>query len=255
MAVIALTSASGSPGVTTTAVGLALLWPRPVLLVEADPTGGSAILAGYFRGLREYDVGLVELALSASSVSDTLRDIARPIAGTHVSFIAGTRARTQTKALRDTWAPLAEALAELESSGQDAIIDAGRLGLSGSPQALLDAADLSLMVSRTSLPALSATRSWADALARPPLDLRQSGLLLIGERQPYGAREVAAVVDLPVIATLIDDRESASVFHRGASPPRHFETGSLTRSLQSAIEAIQGLISRRRDGLLEGAHS
>ena len=41
MALIVLTSASGSPGVTTTALGLALTWPRPVLLVEADPTGGS----------------------------------------------------------------------------------------------------------------------------------------------------------------------------------------------------------------------
>ena len=49
MALIVLTSAAGSPGVTTTAVGLALTWPRPVLLVEADPTGGSAVLAGYFR--------------------------------------------------------------------------------------------------------------------------------------------------------------------------------------------------------------
>ena len=46
MAVVALTSASGSPGVTTTAVGLALTWPRPVLLIEADPTGGSGVLAG-----------------------------------------------------------------------------------------------------------------------------------------------------------------------------------------------------------------
>ena len=55
MAVVALASASGSPGVTTTALGLALLWPRPVLLVEADPTGGSGLLAGYFRGTREYD--------------------------------------------------------------------------------------------------------------------------------------------------------------------------------------------------------
>ena len=54
MAVIALASASGSPGVTTTALGLAMLWPRPVLLVEADPTGGSGLLAGYFRGTREY---------------------------------------------------------------------------------------------------------------------------------------------------------------------------------------------------------
>ena len=51
MAVIALGSAAGSPGVTTSALGLALTWPRPVLLIEADPTGGSAILAGFFRGI------------------------------------------------------------------------------------------------------------------------------------------------------------------------------------------------------------
>ena len=37
MAIVCLTSASGSPGVTTTAVGMAFSWPRPVLLVEADP--------------------------------------------------------------------------------------------------------------------------------------------------------------------------------------------------------------------------
>ncbi|HEY9562625.1 MAG TPA: hypothetical protein VIR30_02545, partial [Nocardioides sp.] len=60
MAVIALCSASGSPGVTTTALGMALLWPRPVLLIEADATGGSGILAGYFRGIKSYDQGLVE---------------------------------------------------------------------------------------------------------------------------------------------------------------------------------------------------
>jgi cellulose biosynthesis protein BcsQ len=59
MAVIALASAAGSPGVTTTAVGLAFSWPRPVLLVEADPTGSSGFLAGFFRGIREYDGGLI----------------------------------------------------------------------------------------------------------------------------------------------------------------------------------------------------
>ena len=79
MAVVALTSASGSPGVTTTAVGLALTWPRPVLLIEADPTGGSGVLAGYFRGTREYDVGLIELALSPASPADALRDVVRPL--------------------------------------------------------------------------------------------------------------------------------------------------------------------------------
>ena len=64
MALITLTSASGSPGVTTTAVGLALCWPRPVLLVEADPTGGSAIAAGYLRGGAAPSDSLIDLAFA-----------------------------------------------------------------------------------------------------------------------------------------------------------------------------------------------
>ena len=64
MALITLTSASGSPGVTTTAVGLALSWPRPVLLVEADPTGGSAIAAGYLRGGAAPSDSLIDLAFA-----------------------------------------------------------------------------------------------------------------------------------------------------------------------------------------------
>ena len=54
-------------------------------VVEADPTGGSGLLAGYFRGTREYDAGLIELALTASNLSDALADVARPIEGTTVS--------------------------------------------------------------------------------------------------------------------------------------------------------------------------
>ena len=127
MAVVTLSSASGSPGVTTTALGLALLWPRPVLLVEADPTGGSNLLAGYFRGTREYDAGLIELALTASDFGEALADVAQSIEDTTVSFVAGTRSHTQAGALRDLWEPLADALGDLESTGQDVIVDAGRL--------------------------------------------------------------------------------------------------------------------------------
>ena len=129
MVLIALASASGSPGVTSTALGLALSWPRQVLLVEADPTGGSGLLAGYFRGTREYDAGLIELALTASDLGDALPDTVRPIDGTQVSFVTGTRSHTQASALRDLWDPLAETLAELESTGQDVIVDAGPLHL------------------------------------------------------------------------------------------------------------------------------
>lgn len=255
MAVIALASASGSPGVTTTALGLALMWPRPVLLVEADPTGGSGLLAGYFRGTREYDAGLIELALTASNLSDALADVARPIEGTTVSFVAGTRSHTQASALRDLWAPLAVVLSELESTGQDVIVDAGRFGLHGSPEPLLDAADLLLLVSRTTLPNLSALRSWAEAFQRPALDWHQSAVLLIGEGRPYSARDISGAVNLPVLASLPDDPESAAVFSRGTQPAKRFDTGPLPRALSAAIASIHSRITQRRNELLEGARS
>ena len=148
MALIALASATGSPGVSTTALGLALNWPRPVVLVEADPNGGSSLLAGYFRGVRGYTGGLIELALSATSLHDDLADLVEPIEGTDVSFLAGTRSYAQATALSDLWAPLAAELIDLERTGQDAVVDCGRLGHLGSPEPLLAAADLALLVTR-----------------------------------------------------------------------------------------------------------
>ena len=52
MSVIALCSAKGSPGVTTTALALGWVWPqvtgRRVLVLDAD-LAGSGIAAGYLR--------------------------------------------------------------------------------------------------------------------------------------------------------------------------------------------------------------
>lgn len=250
MAVIALTSASGSPGVTTTALGLALSWPRPVLLVEADPTGGSGILAGFFRGTRPYGAGLIELALSSYSVSDALASAVEPIEGSPAAFIAGTRSHAQSTGLRDLWDPLSEALAELESTGQDVIVDGGRLGLVGAPEPLLAAADLTLLVTRTTLPALAAARSWADTINQGS-SWPDPAALLIGEGQPYSATEVTKVLDLPIVAAIADDPDAAAVYFRGASPPKRFETGALARSLRAAIESIQARVGRSRSELLK----
>ena len=252
MAVVALASASGSPGVTTTALGMALLWPRPVLLVEADPTGGSSLLAGYFRGTRQYAAGVIELALSSSTIHDALADVSQRIEGTSVSFVAGTRSPAQALALRDLWQPLSEELADLESTGQDVIVDAGRLGLVGSPEPLLAGADLTLIVARSTLPALSAVRPWADSVHRGSLDWTQAGVLIVGEGQPYRAREVTHVLNLPVVATLADDAESAAVFSRGAPPPKKFPTAPLARSLTAAIASVHAAVFGRRSELLDG---
>jgi hypothetical protein len=252
MAVICLTSASGSPGVTTTAVGLALCWPRPVLLVEADPAGGSAILAGFLRGTTPYDVGLLELALSPLDVADALREVSRPLTPS-VSLVAGTRTHVQAAALRDVWEPLAFALGELEANGQDVVVDAGRLGLAGSPQPLLDSADVTLMVTRATLPSISAARSWAETVRQPATGWRHPGLLLIGEGQPYRDTEVSKVLGMPVVADLPDDPAAAAVYQRGAPPPRHFETGPYVRGLQASAQSVQAHVSRGRFSLVEEA--
>jgi hypothetical protein len=254
MAVITLCSASGAPGVTTSAIGLAMCWPRPVLLVEADPRGTSAILSGFFAGAREYDAGLVELSYSPLEISDALRDVVRPLAGS-VSFVAGTRSHSQAVGLKDLWGRLADALVDLEKTGQDVIVDTGLLGYPGSPEALISLADLTLLVTRTPLPALIAARSWAEQLKGASPSWQQPGLLLVGEGQPYNAREVTRVLDLPVVASIADDPASAAVYYRGASPHRKFAGSPFIRSLRSAVEAIRHTVDRRREDLLREATS
>ncbi|MET8520816.1 hypothetical protein [Nocardioides sp. NPDC004968] len=246
MAVIALASASGSPGVSTTALGLAMEWPRPVLVVEADPTGGSSILAGYLRGHTQPGPDLVDLLLSPLGAAETLPRIAAPIPGTTISYVAGTRTHIQAAALRDHWVSLAEVLSELEATGQDVIVDAGRLGLIGSPEPLLCAADLTLLVIRTDLPALVAAQSWAESVTRPGVGWRWPGLLLVGEGMPYTSREVSRLLGLTTVAEIADDPAGAAVFHRGAPRPRHFSTGPYARSLRATTEELQAEVGRSR---------
>src|SRR3954453_14755872 len=62
MAILLLTSTGGSPGVTTLAVGLALTWPRPILLADCDPGAHQAILAGYLTGRSAGGKGLLRVA-------------------------------------------------------------------------------------------------------------------------------------------------------------------------------------------------
>ncbi len=223
MSLIVLASASGSPGVTTTALGLALSWTRPVLLVEADPTGASAIAAGYLRGTTTPPEAMIDLALAHQNgrLRDTLAQVSVPLPGTEVRFVAGTRSHEQARSLLGLWEPLAEVLASLEDTGQDVIVDAGRLGLYGSPEPLIAAADLALLVTRTDLVALSGARSWAETL-RDRFEragaLACLGVLLIGQGDPFGPREVTKVLRLPVISTLAWDPDGAAVLSRGATP-------------------------------------
>jgi hypothetical protein len=213
VSLIVLTSASGSPGVTTTALGLALGWPRPAVLVEADPTGGSAIAAGYLRGEVVPPEAMIDLALAQqrSSVLEALPQVCQTLPGTTTTWVPSTRSHEQARTLLALWEPLAAALRSLEATGQDVIVDAGRLGLFGHPEPLVNQADLALLVIRTDMVSLSGARSWAETLRERfsrAGGQAALGVLLVGEGRPFHSREVARVLQLP------------GHHDRGVGPPR-----------------------------------
>jgi hypothetical protein len=282
MAVVALTSARGAPGVSTAALAMTLLWPRPALLAECDPAGGSSALAGYLRGTVDHSRGLLNLAVAhrhgeleqtlwsqlvplTATATATATSTADASAGTVGWFTATPDERWLLPGLSDAaqapstaalWGPLSSLLASLERAGTDVIIDAGRLGATHAPTPLLRHADLMLLVTGTSLPAVAAARARLSVLrdelavtATGGADTSALGLLLVGEGRPYTAREITGALGVPTVAALAWDPASAEVLSAGAAPGRRFDTSPLVRSARAAISAVGELVTSRRDRL------
>jgi hypothetical protein len=262
MAVLVFTSATGAPGVTTTCVALSLAWPRPVLLVDADPTGGSAILAGYLQGQVPHDRGLVDLALAHrhGELEAAIREATVPLPGSRVELLPGVRSHAQAATVQPLWEPLADLLTGMADLGVDVLVDAGRLGMSGAPWPLLAAADLVALVTRTTLPALAGAKSATEPLARRLSEAGTDdtlGLVVVGPGRPYSTREAGRVLGLDVLAELAWDPVSAEVYHLGAAPPRRFAASPLPRSLTAAGEALRASVDarQRRLGIRESLAS
>lgn len=234
MAIVALTSVAGSPGVTTTAVGLTLSWPGQVLLVDADPVGGSAILTGYFRGEVEHPGTLIEMFMASrmGGLRQAIRE--RPVRlSDRADLIPGPAGSAQAGTLIDLWPAFAFELRHLSSLGVDVVIDLGRLGHRHFASSLMDVADEALVVVRNDLVSLG-------ALATAPKHDREMGLAVIGESAPYSASTVAAVVGLPVRIKLPMLNKEAAVFSHGVQRPKSWwrrRTG-LQRAFKISAEAL-----------------
>lgn len=254
MALVVLFSANGSPGVTTSALGLALAWPRPVVLVDADPSGSRAILAGYFRGGQlPTDSTIVDLALAQrqGNLAEELPEMLMGIPDSSVSLLCGPTRHTQARALDGLWGPLADTLKGLDRNGQDVIVDAGRLGLEGWPAKLIAAADLALLTTRSTLPALVAASTWSVTLGELFTGSSALAALLVGEGMPYRGSEVAKVLGIPVVASLAWDPTSAEVFSLGATPQRKFQSANLPKSLRAAVNAIGSTLVTSQVGVAD----
>lgn len=228
MSVILLTSACGAPGVTTTTLGLAVTWPRAAVAVEADPAGGSSMLAGYFRGFQAPTQSIVDLLLAHRDgrLADQFPQSLIPVESTSASVLPGPRSHAQARSALELWEPLSLTWKALQSADTDVLVDAGRLGMESYPESLLRVSDLVLLLTRSDLPSLAATRQWAERAAQTRQlhpETPEWAVLIVGGGHPYTAREVGDVLGLPVLYELRLDAKGASTYSLGApGRPTHF---------------------------------
>ncbi|WP_068400704.1 hypothetical protein [Kribbia dieselivorans] len=251
MALITLFSAAGAPGTTVTALGLALAWPRPVVLVDADATGASTIMAGFLRGQTAYDRGLLDLAMAArvGTLNTAIATTTLTLPGSTVEFLPGIRGHQQAPSVAGLWEPLSGVLRSLEQQGTDVIVDCGRLSTVGAPLPLVRASDLALLCTRTTLPDIAGARSWARSLVDEFADMGAAdrfGLALVDEGNPYTAREIRKALGAPTFLSLPWDPQAAGVYHHAAERRGKLSASKLGRALTAGANSLVQDIARNR---------
>ncbi|MFE5035533.1 hypothetical protein [Streptomyces sp. NPDC056683] len=172
MALIAIAADKGSPGVTTAAVALAAVWPRRVLLAEADPAGGDLVYrsAAAHGGPLNPNTGMLSIAATARRglVPDQLWDHVQPLSG-GLEVLVGLGVAEHAAGLAGLWPTLGHAFAALADSPNapaDVIADCGRISGDTPAVEMFPHAALVLLVSRAEPEALARVRDRAAALAQ-----------------------------------------------------------------------------------------
>lgn len=246
MAVIVLTSAGGSPGVTSTALGLSLTWPRPVLLADCDRHPNQAVLAGYLRGLSAGGRGLGGLVQEYRSQTG---DGVQQLLGQTVQldddpvqprrFLPGFTNPGSALLFEHYWPRLAGQLAELHQT--DVLVDAGRLDADGLPGALVERASQVLVLSRAGLPAVATLRLFLPDLIAGLDEATKLGLVVVGGGRPYSATEISDSLGVRLVADLPWDPATAAVLSEGDPPPRRLRERPLWRGYQALSSQLQPL--------------
>jgi hypothetical protein len=184
MTLIAVASFSGSPGVTTAALGIAACWPAGAepLLAEADPSGGD-LQAWY--GMPDTP-GMVSLAAAArrGHGPDLLAGHAARLPG-GLRVLPGPVGASQAHAAASQLAAVGyEPVTAAAAAGQVIVADCGRLTPGTPVTALLDAAAVLLVVTAGDPAALAHVHARLGALGALADVAGRTELLLSGRPGP-----------------------------------------------------------------------
>lgn len=249
MSTVALFSAKGAPGVTTTAMLMASLWPRPALLADCDPAGGDIGLRlpapdGHPLDLSRGMLSLLPVARRALDPEALLTHAQAVLGGGEV--IVGLSGPEQAAAVGPVWTTLATAFGTLP--GRDVIVDVGRLDPGSPVLPLVGSAALAVCVLGSSLAGVYAARARLRTVL-PALAGGDGGgprVALVVQagyrRDADGAASVLAgeFPQLVYLGHLATDRDGARIFD--GEPVSRPERTLLVRSGTEIVSATSGML-------------
>jgi len=221
---VAVLAGKASPGATTVAAALTLTWPRPVLLVDADPAGGD-VVPGLLPGRVSTESGLLSWSVAtrhmpaldaAASIGE--HSVALPEAG-DAWVMPGLQSGVQAGALSGGgWTRLATAVGRCTSVlGRDVVVDVGRLG-EASCWPVIAACDVVLLLVRPTARSIQGALAAVEMLRTRLGDLEAVQLVVNGHG-PYTAAQTSDALEVtPADCLPGDDRAAASLVDGATAP-------------------------------------
>lgn len=257
---IAVASAKGSPGVTTTVNVLGDIWPTSVLVADLDPAGGDFALR--HRDPRgeplDPERGLLSLAAAArrSVAQDELEHHVQTIDG-GLDILAGVSRPEQVTGIGPAWPALAHSF---RTAAADVLVDCGRVTPGTPLMPVLSAADALVFVARPSVESYAHLRERLRWLAEP-LQVGQLGSIPVGVVLVSSAADSTAERDLDrllqyaglqvsVLGRIALDPKAVSAL-LGQSG-RRLDRTLLVRSARQAATAVRSLATSRSDTATRG---
>ncbi len=243
MSLVALCSASGAPGVTTAALALLSAWPQAApggraLLIDADPAG-SGLLSGFLEAGIPAGGGVLGLAAERGTSGDAvLRHAVSLDPGETRLVLTGVAEPAQARPLSSTWTGLVEVARDIGANGLDVVVDAGRLGHRWEPTQLIDAADVAVVVTRSSLAGVTAARAALRSLREGRGPGAHVTVLVVGPSDPYSVAEVATALEVDPLPALPLDDWAAQALAGGGSPAWRFIRAPLVRAAHDVAASL-----------------
>lgn len=247
MSLLLLTSAGHSPGVTSLAVALAVTWPEPVLLVDANREPDQSVLAGYLQGVDPAGRGLggvLQAHRERRSLADCLPGLTLPLGDAEGhDFLPGFSHPGMVGLFGQAWPDLAAALAD---EPRPVLVDAGRIGTDGLPPALVSASGGIAVVTGSRLVDLAALRLYLPSVVAAAGQERV-GLVVTGPGRPYGSGEIGHRFGVPVWGKIAWQPEAAEVFAAGEPPPRRLVSSDYLADVRALGEVLaERMVGRRQ---------